>query len=166
MTFDEWIANDEGVKRFGLELRTEWVDAAREGWEAATRVSDAIQRLEAENANLRSVMVAAAEEIAAHWEAHCDDEGYGPANLMHRLEKGIPTKYCYTAGDFARLKAENEALKKDAERYRWLRGDCAPSSIRWPRFEVKYWTGRWWEDLRLTQMDATIDDAMTKEQKE
>lgn len=72
----------------------------------------------------------------------------------------------YAIAAIQRLEAENEALRKDAERYRWLRGDCGPHSVRWPRFEVKYWTGRWWDDLRLAQMDAAIDDAMTKEQKE
>jgi hypothetical protein len=38
---------------------------------------------------MKSVMIAAAEEIMRVWPAHCDDEGYGPTNLMHRLEKGI-----------------------------------------------------------------------------
>ena len=71
-----------------------------------------ISRLRAEAAELRSVMIAAAEEIQAHWPAHCDDEGYGPANLMRRLEEGIPSQYAYTAGDFERLRAEAEALRK------------------------------------------------------
>lgn len=63
---------------------------------------DAAQR---DNAKLRTVMIAAAEEISSHWDAHCDAEGYGPANLMHRLEEGIPSEYGYTAGAFAALKA-------------------------------------------------------------
>lgn len=68
---------------------------------------------------LRSVMVAAAEEIAAHWDAHCNEEGYGPSNLMHRLEEGIPSQYSYTAGAFADLQRQRsallEALKDAAE---------------------------------------------------
>jgi len=64
--------------------------------------ADALRR---DNDNLRTVMIAAAEEIHAHWDAHCDAEGYGPANLMHRLEEGIPSEYGYTAGAFAALKA-------------------------------------------------------------
>lgn len=71
-----------------------------------------ITRLRAEAEQLRSVMIAAAEEIQAHWPAHCDAEGYGPANLMRRLEEGIPSQYAYTAGDFERLRAEAEALRK------------------------------------------------------
>ena len=87
-------------------------------------MADEGDALRAEAANLRTVMVAAAEEIAAHWQAHCDADGYGPANLMHRLEEGIPSEYGYTAGAFAALRAENERLRADAERYRWLRSNC------------------------------------------
>jgi hypothetical protein len=36
-TFEEFLANDEGVLLFGLELRDEWIDAARAGWDAAMR---------------------------------------------------------------------------------------------------------------------------------
>jgi hypothetical protein len=46
--------------------------------------------LEAENIALRSMCAAAAAEIEDHWEAHCDDEGYGPANLMYRLKGQSP----------------------------------------------------------------------------
>lgn len=78
-----------------------------------------LRRLHEENARLKTVMVAAAEEIAAHWDAHCDEEGYGPANLMHRLEKGIASEYAYKAGDFARLQEANkellEALREELE---------------------------------------------------
>jgi hypothetical protein len=73
----------------------------------STAISEAADIIE----RLRTVMVAAAEEIAAHWDAHCDAEGYGPANLQRRLEEGIPSQYGYTAGAFAELKAENERLR-------------------------------------------------------
>lgn len=69
-----------------------------------------LRRLHEENENLCSVMIAAAEEIAEHWDAHCDEEGYGPANLMHRLERGIPAQYGYKAGDFAELMEANKEL--------------------------------------------------------
>ncbi len=69
-----------------------------------------IEELEKENANLKTVMIAAAEEIQEHWAAHCDEEGYGPVNLMHRLEKGIPSEYGYTAGRFDELKKEVERV--------------------------------------------------------
>src|SRR5574343_1062345 len=72
----------------------------------------ALAAKDAELAALRTVMVAAAEEIAAHWDAHCDAEGYGPQNLMRRLEEGIPSEYGYTAGSFAELQAELSALRE------------------------------------------------------
>lgn len=72
-----------------------------------------IEALQKQIANLKTVMIAAAEEIHAHWDAHCDAEGYGPQNLMRRLEEGIPSEYGYTAGAF-------EALRADAERLEWL----------------------------------------------
>ena len=79
--------------------------------EAINAVEAELERLRADGENLRTLCVAAAEEIHQHWEAHCDAEGYGPTNLMHRLEKGIPAQYSYKAGDFARLKEENERLR-------------------------------------------------------
>ena len=71
-----------------------------------------VQSLEAEISDLLTVLVAAAEEINEHWDAHCDEEGYGPRNLMHRLEKGIAAKYPYTAGDFARMQGKIEELDR------------------------------------------------------
>jgi len=38
-----------------------------------------------ENRKLTSMCRAAAEEIEDHWEAHCNEEGYGPINLVSRL---------------------------------------------------------------------------------
>ena len=35
MTFEEWLETDDGVRDFGLELRKEYIDAARSGWNAA-----------------------------------------------------------------------------------------------------------------------------------
>ena len=70
-----------------------------------------------DNANLRTVMIATAEEIQRCWSAHVDAEGYGPANLMRRLEQGVPAFYTYKAGDFAQMKtriAELEAQLAEA----------------------------------------------------
>lgn len=69
----------------------------------------------AQIAALKTVMIAAAEEIAAHWEAHCDAEGYGPQNLLRRLEEGIPSEYGYMAGAFAALTAEWNAQRAALE---------------------------------------------------
>jgi hypothetical protein len=74
-----------------------------------------LRRLHEENRKLKTVMVAAAEEISANWEAHCDSEGYGPANLMRRLEQGIASEYGYTAGAFAKLERINAQLLEALE---------------------------------------------------
>lgn len=83
-------------------------------------LEDLKNRLEADIANIKTVMIAAAEEIDAHWAAHCDGEGWGPSSLLHLLQHGIPTEYGYTAGAFKRLSEENEKLnsileERDAE---------------------------------------------------
>lgn len=64
-----------------------------------------------DNHDLRTVMIAAAEEISEHWQAHCDADGYGPSNLLRRLEIGIPSEYGYTAGAFRKLKEELAAAE-------------------------------------------------------
>jgi hypothetical protein len=121
----EQILISEGTKAMMLKLAEEsyrqgvndTLQSAKEAAEKAfvLEIEKALaaerEKAEAEIINLKTVMIAAAEEIAAHWKAHCDAEGYGPINLMHRLEKGIPAQYGYTAGDFERLRAENESLR-------------------------------------------------------
>ena len=87
-----------------------------------------IERLKADNANLRTVMLAAAEEIHAHWDAHCDAEGYGPANLMRRLEDGIPAEYGYTAGAFAAQRERITSLLAELERWKRCATELAVAS--------------------------------------
>ena len=61
-------------------------------WVSEPRKVEALQmeitRLAQENLRLRTVMMAASEEIGEHWEAHCDAEGFGPQNLMRHLREG------------------------------------------------------------------------------
>ena len=59
----------------------------------------------------------------------------------------------------AKLRAENERTRKDADRYRFLRGDSGPTSKRWPLWQVQYWTG-FWNPVQGKEMDAAIDAAM------
>lgn len=66
---------------------------------------------ERDNANLRTVMIAAAEELATHWTAHCNAEGYGPINLLRRLQEGIAAQYGYTGGGWARINSELATLR-------------------------------------------------------
>lgn len=75
--------------------------------------SFAEKQIQEEITRLQTTMIAAAEEIQEHWKAHCDEDGYGPANLMHRLEKGVSSGYPgYNAGQFTKMEEENRILKE------------------------------------------------------
>jgi hypothetical protein len=100
----EMSEQPEALRLANLLETDGWPDAAAE-----------LRRLHEENRKLKTVMVAAAEEISANWEAHCDSEGYGPANLMRRLEQGIASEYGYTAGAFAKLERINDQLLEALE---------------------------------------------------
>ena len=80
--------------------------------------AERIAELEGEIADLHTTMFAAAVEIHEHWAAHCDAEGYGPANLMHRLERGIASQYGYDAKTLQRIEAERDQLRAEVERLR------------------------------------------------
>lgn len=67
-----------------------------------------------------------------------------------------------TPENMRELLAAHDALKADAERYRrWLRGgkEIPAHSVRWARWEVRQWDGRYWNTLFAEQMDAAIDAA-------
>lgn len=113
MTTDEIMALAGAWANAGYLTKQEAADALCTAVAALAATRDALQR---DNDNLRTVMIAAAEEISAHWDAHCDAEGYGPVNLQRRLEQGIPAEYGYTAGAFAELKAERDARRQAADK--------------------------------------------------
>lgn len=54
-----------------------------------------------ELASLKTMCRHAADEITKHWDAHCDDEGYGPRNLVSRLSGELPPALyvCYMRND-------------------------------------------------------------------
>ncbi len=56
-------------------------------------------------------------------------------------------------------------MAKDAERYRWLRGDACPDhSVRWTQWEVRCWVAPFWsDDLRRDGLDRSIDAARAAE---
>ena len=58
------------------------------------------------------------------------------------------------------LRDELTALRRDAERYRWLRGEADVTGERWSRWNLQRWDGRSWHSLELTALDAAIDAAM------
>ncbi len=82
---------------------------------------------------------------------------YEDAREAIRRDKGGPNGLM-----MQRLLDEIERLRKDAARYRWLRGDVPSHSLRWGRWEVRYWTGRYWDDMRKDGLDVAIDAAMER----
>lgn len=64
-----------------------------------------------------------------------------------------------------RLRAELAEATRDAERYRWLRGDsCQEYSDRWTQWEIRCWRAPFWTtDLRHEHLDDAVDTAMRKE---
>jgi hypothetical protein len=97
------------IERIRDELN-EWSELERQLAEARMKIS----ALESERIDLVTTMIAAAEEIQEHWSAHCDEEGYGPSNLMTRLERGVSAGYPgYSAGQFTKLEQERDQLRAE-----------------------------------------------------
>ena len=97
------------------KLRAELERRAPDGWDVAGDILEKLSAAQAiidglrgEVADLYTTMMAAAVEIQEHWAAHCDEEGYGPANLMHRLERGIASQYGYSAETLVRLESQRD----------------------------------------------------------
>lgn len=124
----EHTDNSEAMRLADYARGDEYQRAADDAVDLIRQQAERIAELEAERDNLHTTMFAAAVEIHEHWDAHRDAEGYGPANLMHRLERGIASRYSYDAKTLQRveterdqLRAEVERLRPNAERYEWLR---------------------------------------------
>lgn len=60
--------------------------------------------------------------------------------------------------------AEDEATRRDAERYRFLAcKGVPPHSHRCSRWRLEYWNGEWWDPLMKEELDAAIDAQIEKE---
>jgi len=108
--------NSEAMRLADYARGDEYQRAADDAVDLLRKQSARIAELEAERDNLHTTMLAAAVEIQAHWDAHCDAEGYGPANLMHRLERGIASLYGYDAKTLQRVETERDQLRAEVER--------------------------------------------------
>lgn len=137
------FAIDAAVAQYeqGADVEARLGDEARA---EVKRLRAAVAEARAEIANLKTVMIAAAEEIAAHWEAHCDAEGYGPQNLLRRLEEGIPSEYGYTAGAFAELKAKAEARAVPALTFDAFRAANVARCVKWHPEGIASWSPSDW----------------------
>jgi len=114
------ITFEHGVKTCAMEeeiddLKYE-LGVAREAQQCECSSDDACRFARERDAlkddieKLHSVMMAAAVEITSHWDAHCDAEGFGPVNLVRRLENGFPSRYGYDAQTLIRVEAQRDAL--------------------------------------------------------
>lgn len=71
-----------------------------------------------------------------------------------------PSPYKEALAEVERLRVERDALRADAERYRWLRGDAPAHSERWSRWNLQRWDGRCWHSLERAALDVAIDAAI------
>lgn len=118
-----WIAaaaERERLERENADLRKQLAER-----------SGQCEHVERENEMLREVLVAGAEELAEHWDAHCDAEGYGPTNLERRMLECLAVSYPgYSVGAFADLSAKLEEAERDAGRFLWLTADHDDADVR------------------------------------
>src|SRR5690606_37784560 len=92
---------------------------------------DYAKKLEAHILKLELRMIAAAEEIQEHWQAHCDEDGYGPSNLMHRLENCVAANYGgYKSGQFTKLQERVKAAEKVIHYYTQSTGDDGTERVK------------------------------------
>ena len=114
----EHTDNSEAMRLADYARGDEYQRAAEDAVDLIRQQSERIAELEAERDNLHTTMLAAAVEIQAHWDAHCDAEGYGPSHLMHRLERGIASRYDYDAETLQRVETERDQLRAEVDRLR------------------------------------------------
>lgn len=82
-------------------------------WVSYADHESALSAANAEIEKYKTIMMAAAVEIREHWEAHCDADGYGPSNLLMRLENGLHGGgYAYTAEDWIKCRERIAELSK------------------------------------------------------
>lgn len=98
------------------------------------------------------------ENREPNWDAMQEAIGADDDTLHNAI------KYWHT--EALRLRAELAECKRDAERYRWLRGDAPDHSERWTQWEVRQWKAPMWtQDLRRDELDAAIDTALAAKEK-
>ena len=89
---------------------------------------------------------------------------------LAKMRASHPEAACYDVPTWNKLKAENEALRKDAERYRYLRGDSA-TEFGEPWAITRYEPGDERNidggtcPLIFAELDSAIDSAMKGEGK-
>jgi hypothetical protein len=74
---------------------------------------ETIDSLREENERMKTTLVAGAELIKENWDKLCDEDGYGPQNLLLRMDGTLSTSgYSgYSAGNFAKQGARIAQLE-------------------------------------------------------
>ena len=103
--------------------------------------------------------VACAGKSFHHTDQWNDQDSPWPGHTGNSPIEWISNAALSAAQEMARLKDENDALRKDAERYRWLRDHGCPSMESW-FYELRA------GEITKDQADTEIDEAMTKETKQ
>lgn len=78
---------------------------------------------------------------------------------LDQVEQSLAASY---KADRDQLKAENEALRKDAERYRWLRQASATDGEYTHGVCIDLWENGCGFEVTLEEADAAVDTAMAK----
>lgn len=105
-----------------------------------------------------------------HWRREVrDEEGRGVAWCGLPVDREAHALAAFVAASnpsrIARILDALEEARKDAARYRWLRGgpEVPSHSRRWPRWDVRHWDGRYWQTLFAGSIDRHIDKDMQEE---
>jgi len=107
------------------EANAELIETLRNVAPALIAAAEDSERMRAELDGALATMMAAAVEIQEHWDAHCDMDGYGPANLVRRLEKGFcDAGYGYSASAVIELTNEIDKLNAELEQARRERDEA------------------------------------------
>lgn len=111
--------------------------------------------------------------LAWHTEDHLADKSattYDAEVAARWAEKGWPLYPLFDQeqvdvllAEIDQLKAENEALRKDAERYRWLRQASATDGEHTHGVCIDLWENGCGFEVTLEEADAAVDTAMAKE---
>lgn len=101
-----------------------------------------------------------AEAVDALWlNMHC----HTILGLLAEIDRLVPFEEAYATACHVRnrLIRENEALRKDAERYRWLRQASATDGEHTHGVCIDLWENGCGFEVTLEEADAAVDTAMT-----
>lgn len=105
---------DEYIVKVGIHdrpdiTRHDFTEGVKAGFKAyEQRHKKEIDLLKNETERLKTTLVAGAELIKEKWDKLCDEEGYGPQNLLLRMDGTLNTSGYpgYSSGEFEKMQTE------------------------------------------------------------